>query len=80
MREDLTYMESSRFFIFKGGIMGKRRGIINRNGQQQFLSCALCHLVTQVGSDIFAASKGLVIPLTFQMYSSLGGLVETVEF
>lgn len=66
--------------VYGGDFNGKRRGIINRNGQQQFLSCALCHLVTQVGSDIFAASKGLVIPLTFQMYSSLGGLVETVEF
>ena len=28
VREDLTYMESSRFFISKGGIMGKKRGII----------------------------------------------------
>lgn len=40
-------------------------------------SFSLGHLVTQVGSDIFAASKGLVIPLTFQMYSSFGDLVET---
>lgn len=63
--------------VYGGDFNGKRKTIINRHGQQQFLSWALCHLVTQVGSDIFAASKGLVIPLTFETYSSFGGLVET---
>ena len=44
--------------VYGGDFNGKRKRIINRNGQQQFLSWALCHLVTQMGPDIFPGSKG----------------------